>query len=86
MTISNKFTKTLLGLTLAGAIGISAGNTISQTILHQDTTVHAASYRTWEYRTIRQGVGYLRQRRSVIKGYYQNVGWVYSSVGPWQTY
>lgn len=21
-----------------------------------------------------------------IKGYYRNVGWVYSSVGPWQTY
>lgn len=86
MTYSRKLTKGLLALTLAGAIGISTGSAISQTVFHQDSTVHANSYRTWEYRTIRRGAGYIRQRRSVIKGYYRNVGWVYSSVGPWQTY
>ena len=86
MTYSRKLTKGLLALTLAGAIGISTGSAISHTLLHQDTTVHANSYRTWEYRTIRRGAGYIRQRRSVIKGYYRNVGWVYSSVGPWQNY
>lgn len=86
MTLKKKFTKGLVAFTLAGAIGISTGSAISQTVFHQDTTVHANSYRTWEYRTIRRGAGYIRQRRSVIKGYYRNVGWVYSSVGPWQTY
>ncbi|WP_257638841.1 hypothetical protein [Streptococcus mutans] len=86
MIISKKLTKLLLGLTFAGIIGISSGDIIGQTLLHQDTTVHAASHRQWEYRTLRRGAGYIRQRRSVIKGYYRNVGWVYSSVGPWQTY
>ncbi|EMC20888.1 hypothetical protein SMU80_04853 [Streptococcus mutans SF1] len=84
--INKKVTKMLLGLTLAASIGISTGDMISHTLLHQDTTVYAASRRQWEYRTIRRGAGYVRQRRSVIKGWYRNVGWVYSSVGPWQTY
>lgn len=82
--MTKKATKILLGLAAVAAIGLS--NTISQTVLHQDTTVHAASHRQWEYRTLRRGAGYIRQRRSVVKGYYRNVGWVYASVGPWQTY
>lgn len=81
-----KLTKTFVTLLLTAVIGIATGDVISQTLLHQDTTVHAASRRQWEYRTIRRGAGYVRQRRSVIKGWYRNVGWVYSSVGPWQTY
>jgi len=81
-----KLTKTFVTLLLTAVIGIATGDVISQTLLHQDTTVYAASSRQWEYRTIRQGAGYVRQRRSVIKGWYRNVGWVYSSVGPWQTY
>ena len=37
---------------------------------------------TWEY----MRVGRRIYRRSVLKGYAKNVGWVYDSVGPWQFY
>lgn len=76
-------TKVLLAVALMGGVAVTS-NIIDQA--QGNNIVHAASYRTWEYRTIRSGVGFIRQRRSVIKGYYKNVGWVYSSVGPWQTY
>ena len=85
-SLSKHVTKFMLGLTLASSIGAISVSQVSHQVLHEKSIVRAASYRTWEYRTIRQGAGYIRQRRSVVKGWYRGVGWVYSSVGAWHSY
>lgn len=86
-SLKKTITKAVLGLTLAG-IGVPAGAAINQQINHEQLTVHADDLAHWqyEYRTIRQGVRFLRQRRLVLKHWSKNVGWVYLQLQPWRTY
>lgn len=81
MIISKKLTKLLLGLTFAGIIGISSGDIIGQTLLHQDTTVHAASHRQKVIIAMSVGSTPLLALGRLIreKGLYANIYWLWSS-------
>ncbi|MEE0615912.1 MAG: hypothetical protein UCP83_01370 [Intestinibacter bartlettii] len=81
MKLNKTITKVMLGVALLGV----GGATIEAVSSSNGSNVASASsgvYRTWEY----MRVGRRIYRRSVLKGYAKNVGWVYDSVGPWQFY
>ncbi len=82
MKFANKLTtKAMLAVALLGV----GGATIEAVSTANGSNVASASsgvYRTWEY----MRVGRRIYRRSVLKGYAKNVGWVYDSVGQWTLY
>ena len=81
MKLNKTITKVMLGVALLGV----GGATIEAVSNAKGDNVASASsgvYRTWEY----MRVGRRIYRRSVLKGYARNVGWVYDRVGPWQFY
>lgn len=78
MKLNKTITKVMLGVALLGV----GGATIEAVSTAEGSNVASASsgvYRTYEYKY----VGRYVYRRSVLKGYSRNVGWVYDSVGPW---
>lgn len=78
MKLNKTITKVMLGVALLGV----GGATIEAVSSSNGSNVASASsnvYRTYEYKH----VGRYVYRRSVLKGYARNVGWVYDSVGPW---
>lgn len=78
MKLNKTITKVMLGVALLGV----GGATIEAVSTAEGSNVASASsgvYRTYEYKH----VGRYVYRRSVLKGYARNVGWVYDSVGPW---
>lgn len=78
MKLNKTVTKIMLGVALLGV----GGATIEAVSTAEGSNVASASsnvYRTYEYKH----VGRYVYRRSVLKGYARNVGWVYDSVGPW---
>lgn len=83
MKFANKLTtkamlKAMLAVTLLGVGGATISAVQYKTgdnVAHADTPVR----RYYEYRRIGGRLYY----RSVLKGYANNVGWVYDSVGPW---
>lgn len=78
MKLNKTITKVMLGVALLGV----GGATIEAVSSANGSNVASASsdvFRTYEYKH----VGRYVYRRSVLKGYARNVGWVYDSVGPW---
>jgi len=78
MKFAKLTTKAMLAVTLLGVGGATISAIQHKTgdnVAHADTPVR----RYYEYRRIRGRLYY----RSVLKGYANNVGWVYDSVGPW---
>jgi hypothetical protein len=78
MKLNKTITKVMLGVALLGV----GGATIEAVSTAEGSNVASASsdvFRTYEYKH----VGRYVYRRSVLKGYARNVGWVYDSVGPW---
>ena len=79
MKFANKLTaKAMLAVALLGVGGATISAVQHKTgdnVAHADTPVR----RYYEYRRICGRLYY----RSVLKGYANNVGWVYDSVGPW---
>ena len=78
MKLNKTITKVMLGVALLSV----GGATIEAVITAEGSNVASASsdvFRTYEYKH----VGRYVYRRSVLKGYARNVGWVYDSVGPW---
>lgn len=78
MKLNKTITKVMLGVALLGV----GGATIEAVSTVEGSNVASASsdvFRTYEYKH----VGRYVYRRSVLKGYARNVGWVYDSVGPW---
>lgn len=78
MKLNKTVTKIMLGVALLGV----SGATIEAVSSANGSNVASASsdvFRTYEYKH----VGRYVYRRSVLKGYARNVGWVYDSVGPW---
>ena len=78
MKLNKTITKVMLGVALLGVGGatIEAVNTANGSNV---ASANDGVYRTYEYKY----VGRYIYRRSVLKGYARNVGWVYDSVGPW---
>lgn len=78
MKLNKTVTKIMLGVALLSV----GGATIEAVSSANGSNVASASsdvFRTYEYKH----VGRYVYRRSVLKGYARNVGWVYDSVGPW---
>lgn len=78
MKLNKTITKVMLGVALLSV----GGATIEAVSTAEGSNVASASsdvFRTYEYKH----VGRYVYRRSVLKGYARNVGWVYDSVGPW---
>lgn len=77
-----KWNKTITKVMLGVALLSVGGATIEAVSTAEGSNVASASsdvFRTYEYKH----VGRYVYRRSVLKGYARNVGWVYDSVGPW---